>query len=144
MFSSSFFSSIISSSSVILSSSFFSFGSIKFNITPTNAARLIPDIPTVAIFITAPPSPSTSILEAIIIFLDFEKSILFSIKTLRPFTAINPYKSKATPPSTAFGIVETKAVNLPKNPSNIAIIAASPITQTEATFVIPTTDVFSP
>ena len=36
------------------------------------------------------------------------------------------------------------AVNLPKKAKHIAIIAASPITQTDATFVIPTTEVFSP
>ena len=60
------------------------------------------------------------------------------------FTAINPYRRSETPPKTAFGIVDTSAVNLLKNPNAIAIIAASPITQTDATFVIPTTDVFSP
>ena len=35
-------------------------------------------------------------------------------------------------------------MNFPKNPKHIAKIAAKPITQTEATLVIPTTDVFSP
>ena len=42
------------------------------------------------------------------------------------------------------GIEEITAVNLPKKPNTIAIIAASPITHTEATLVIPTTEVFSP
>ena len=40
--------------------------------------------------IAAPPSPRTSIVDAIIIFLFFPKSILFSIKTFRPFTAMKP------------------------------------------------------
>ena len=77
-------------------------------------------------------------------FLDCSKSTWFLINTFKPFTAINPYRSNDTPPSTAFGIVETSAVNLPKNPITIANIAASPITLTLATLVIPTTDVFSP
>ena len=41
-------------------------------------------------------------------------------------------------------IEDITAVNLPKKPNTIAIIAASPITHTEATLVIPTTEVFSP
>ena len=139
---SSFSSFLFSTFSSVTSSS--SFGNNKFRITPITAAKLIPDTVTVPIPIAAPPSPNTSILDAIITFLDFPKSTLFSIKTLSPFTAINPYSSNDTPPSTAFGIVDTSAVNLPKNPSNIANIAASPITQTDAILVIPTTAVFSP
>ena len=49
-----------------------------------------------------------------------------------------------TPPSTAFGIVEISAVNLPKKLITIANTAARPITFVDATLVIPTTLVFSP
>ena len=35
---------------------------------------------------------------------------------------MNPYSSSETPPSTEFGIVDTIAVNLPKNPTIIANI----------------------
>ena len=94
--------------------------------------------------IAAPPNPSTNIVDATTIFLDFPKSILFSINTFKPFTEINPYNSKDTPPKTASGMVDTNAVNFPKNPKQIAITAANPMTHTDATFVIPTTDVFSP
>jgi hypothetical protein len=66
------------------------------------------------------------------------------LKTFNPLTAINPYRRSDTPPNTAFGIVDTKAVNFPKNAIIIEIIAASPITLTEATLLIPTTEVFSP
>ena len=69
---------------------------------------------------------------------------MFCTNTFNPFTAINPYRSNETPPRTAFGIVDTNAVNLLKNPKTIAVIAAKPITHTDATFVIPTTEVFSP
>ena len=41
-------------------------------------------------------------------------------------------------------MLEIRAVNFPKKPRTIAIIAASPITHTDATLVIPTTAVFSP
>ena len=57
---------------------------------------------------------------------------------------MKPYNKSETPPSTQFGIELTTAVNFPKKPSIIAKIAANPITHTEAIFVIPTTDVFSP
>ena len=78
------------------------------------------------------------------IFLESSKSTWFLINTFKPFTAINPYSNNDTPPNTALGIVDTRAVNLPKNPIIIANIAAIPITFTLATLVIPTTDVFSP
>ena len=57
---------------------------------------------------------------------------------------MNPYSNSDTPPNTALGIVATIAVNLPKKPIIIANIAAKPITLTLATFVNPTTEVFSP
>ena len=110
--------------------------------------RQIPDIvidkSPDTIDIAAPPNPKTSIVDATTIFLDFPKSILFSIKTFNPFIAIKPYSSKETPPNTGSGIVEIIAVNLPRKPKHIAIIAANTITQTDAILVIPTTDVFSP
>ena len=94
--------------------------------------------------ITHSPSLKTSIVEDSIIFLLLLKTILFSIKTFKPFTAINLNSSKKTPPSTWFEIEPTIAINLPKNPKIMANISASPITQTNAIFVIPTTDDFSP
>ena len=48
------------------------------------------------------------------------------------------------PPSTALGIVEIKAVNLPRKLSAMAMKAALRITETEAIRVIPITPVFSP
>ena len=48
------------------------------------------------------------------------------------------------PPSTAFGMVEIKAVNLPRKLRAIAMKAALRITETEAIRVIPITPVFSP
>ena len=115
---------------------------------PIIAAKLIPEIDNekffVAIDIAAPPKPNTNIEEATITFFIFSKSTLFCINTFKPLTDINPYNSIDTPPSTADGIDDIIAVSSPKNPNIIAIKAASPKTQTEATFVIPTTDVFSP
>ena len=120
----------------------------RFNKIPITAAKLIPEIVSErspwTIETAAPPSPKTSIVDATTMFLFTPKLIWFSINTLRPLTAINPYSSNDTPPSTGLGIVETIAVNFPKKPNTIAIIAARPITHTEAIFVIPTTEVFSP
>ena len=96
------------------------------------------------IFKTAPPRPKTNILAHIITFLVFEKSSLFLTITSNPLTLINPYKSRDILPRTILGIVLKIAVNLPKNDMIIANIAASIITLTDATFVIPTTLVFSP
>ena len=48
------------------------------------------------------------------------------------------------PPRTEFGMVEMRAVNLPRKLKEIAIKAAFRITETEAMRVIPITPVFSP
>ena len=93
---------------------------------------------------TAPPSPMTSILLIMIRFLVFVRSIFESTKTLKPLDAIKPYKTIEIPPITQLGIAEIKAIKTLLNERIMAKIAASPVTHTEATFVIPTTDVFSP
>ena len=115
-----------------MSSSDSSVGKQRFNIIPTIAAKLIPDIVTakspLTIDIVAPPNPKTSIADATITFFVLLKSTWFCIKTFNPLTDINPYRSKDTPPKTAVGIVDISAVNLVKKPNIIAIIAANPIT----------------
>ena len=64
--------------------------------------------------IAAPPKPKTSIDDATIIFFDSSKFTWFFIKTFNPFTAINPYSNKDTPPNTALGIVDIIAVIFPR------------------------------
>ena len=123
---------------------FFSlFGNIKFNIITTNAAKLIPVIGK-ELVVTDVPNPITNIADAITTFLNSSKLTLFFIRTLNPLIDIKPYSNSDTPPSTGFGIVANICVILPKNEIIIVIIAANPITHTDATLVIPTTDVFSP
>ena len=118
---------------------------MRFKITPTIAAKAVPD--KVALppnGKTAPPSPMTNIAEAIIRFLCLLKSTWASIKIRSPLLAITPYKRILIPPNTQVGIELITAAILPQKESTIAMTAAPHVTYTEPIFVKPMTPVFSP
>ena len=89
-----------------------------------------------------PPIPATKIADATKMFLAFPKSTFSAISILTPELAINPYKTKETPPVTHPGIVDNNAVKGVTKPTAIDNIAANKTTLTEAIPVVPITATF--
>ena len=87
--------------------------------------------------------PDTSIIAAIIIFLDALKFTLFSTSVLSPIAEIIPYTINEIPPIISVGIVLIKLSINGKNDKSIAIIAATLKTNGSHTPVNATTPVFS-
>ena len=93
---------------------------------------------------TSPPIPATKITEVTKIFFVFPMSTCSWILLLTPDAAMNPYKSRETPPVTQAGIVSVIALRGEMKERRMENKQAKQMTRTEATFVTPTTATVSP
>ena len=103
--------------------------------TPSKAARPMPDMEKLFHSNAAPPIPKVRIKETIIMLRVLERSTLFWIKLLIPKEAIVPNKSSMIPPKTDAGMDFNKALILPKTEKTIPVTAAIRITAGLVTFV---------